>query len=102
MATLWNGQPFTCSNARYHTDTSKGFPHGVGRAGGSYFDTAVIQAPDGYSLWMEYVVDGHGPGAWQPSPIWLMWYDPQGNPTISQSATFDLSMVREIVTRFIV
>jgi hypothetical protein len=55
----------------------------------------------GITLWAEYVVDKAGPGKWNGSPLWLMWYDQDGNPTISESATFDLSHLRRMLMRFI-
>lgn len=97
----WNNHPFTCSNARYRTDTFRGYPHGPDQAGGSVFPAAVFRDQDGYTLWLEYVMDSQGAAEFQaePSWLWLMWYDPMGEPTISQSATFDLAMLREIVSR---
>ncbi len=101
MAKTWNG-PFTSGNARFHTDTDRGHPHGIDQAKGSYFPDPVKLNSDGYSLWLEYVSDNLGPGGWSPTPLWLMWYDPEGNPTIAHSATFDISMVRDVVGRLIV
>jgi len=102
MPNRHKGQPFTCSNARYHTDDTQGHPHGDGNARGSVLDGPVCDdKANGVSLWLEYVKDGHGVGGWNPDPLWLMWYDMDGNPTISQSATFDLSHLREMIGRFI-
>lgn len=97
----WNSQPFTCANARYRTDTSRGYPHGPSQAAGSVFPSAVFRDQDGYTLWLEYVTDNDETAERQPEPswLWLMWYAPLGDPTISQRATFDLPMLREIVSR---
>lgn len=50
---------------------------------------------DGYSLWLEYVVDRSG--GWEP--FWFMWYDSDGNPTIPMSGVFDRSQIQEMVAR---
>ncbi len=101
MAKTWQG-PFTSGNARFHTDIDQGHPHGTDQVKGSFFPHPIKLNPDGYSLWLEYVSDRDGPGGWSPAPLWFMWYDPKGNPTITHSATFDISMIRDIVGRFIV
>jgi len=101
MAKTWQG-PFTSGNARFHTDIDQGYPHGTDQAKGSFFPHPIKLNADGYSLWPEYVSDSHGPGGWSPAPLWFMWYDAKGNPTITHSATFDISMIRDIVERFIV
>ncbi|MEQ6335427.1 hypothetical protein [Sphingobium sp. MK2] len=93
---------YICKNARYSTDDSKGFCHGEGQPRGSVFPKALCTNEDGASLWLEYVKDLHGSGGWAGNPLWLMWYDVNGKPTISHSATFDLSHMREILSRFIV
>ena len=77
-----NGQAYTCSNSRYHTNTDKGSPHGVGNALGSVFPQALVNT--GYSLWLEHVLGPDG-----EEVFWLMWYDQQGSPTIPLSGIFD-------------
>lgn len=89
-----DGIPFTCANARFRTDVTKGFPHGLNQARGSVFDSPLMDAA-GYSLWLEYIVDRDG--GWEP--FWLMWYDADGNPTIPMSGAFDQTQMREMVAK---
>lgn len=96
-----NGEPFTCSNRRFYTDTAKGKPHGYNsdgcpRAGGSVFDEALLDN-GGYSLWLECVWDKDEGN----NVLWLMWYDQHGSPTIPASGVFGLDDMREIGRRLI-
>jgi len=84
-----NGQAFTCANRRFQTNISKGHPHGVGNAGGSVFAQALVNS--GYSLWLEYVSGKDG-----EEMFWLMWYDPDGSPTIPLSGVFEAPDIQEI------
>ncbi len=95
MSRWWiDGRPYTCRNKRFQTDLSNGEPHGVGNAAGSVFDEPLIES-DGYSLWLEYVVD-HKFG---DKCFWLMWYDVNGEPTIPLSGIFNLDQLREMNSR---
>ncbi len=89
-----NDTPYTCRNSRFWTDITKGFRHGSNPVRGSVFDGPLV-ASDGYSLWLEYVVDRDG--GWEP--FWLMWYDADGSPTIPMSGAFDQSQMREMVAK---
>lgn len=80
-----DGQPFTCCNRGYGTDTKRGKPHGRGRAKGSVLPKPVLKNDNGTTLWLEHVTGKReGPGL-----FWLMWYDRAGTPTISGSGVFD-------------
>lgn len=90
MSKWWiNGQPYTCRNARFQTDVTRGKPHGAAPACGSVFDAPLVNN-GGYSLWLEYVEDHKNGG----SMFWLMWYDGQGSPTIPASGVFDDGQLR--------
>ena len=89
------GQAYTCENRKFHTDTNAGHPHGPNQAKGSVFTTPLYQAPT-HSLWLEYLVDKDA-GNWEP--MWFMWYDGNGDPTIPASGAFDKSSLNDIVAR---
>lgn len=93
--------PFTCANARFGTDTARGYPHGMGQPAGSVLQGPITDDGNGGTLWLEYVIDSHGPGGWQTEPLWLMLYDRNGSPTIKQSATFDRSSLQTIAAELI-
>lgn len=93
--------PWICSNARYATDTTQGYPHGPGNPEGSYFPTHIAENDDGGTLWLEYITDNSVSAAWSSPPLWLMWYDVNGNATIKHSAAFELRHIGEIVSRII-
>ncbi len=86
-----NGQPYTCRNARYQTDVTRGKSHGAGHASGSVFDAPLVNTGQ-YSLWLEYVQD-HKYGG---DCFWLMWYDGNGRPTIPASGVFDAGQLRSM------
>ncbi len=100
---LVNDLPFSCSNDRFETDINhkKGKRHGSSLTGGAVFTKPLTVNDSGLTLWLEYVVDKSGPGKWSGSPLWFMWYDQDGNPTNSESATFDISHIKRMMTRFI-
>ena len=83
-----NDQPFTCHNRNYQTDIRRGYPHGVGNAKGSVFPDALVNT--GHSLWLEYVTGV------EDEVFWLMWYDPNGSPTIPLSGIFHSQDIQTI------
>lgn len=89
-----DGQAFTCSNRWFETNVAKeeGYPHGPGQAGGSVFPEALITTEKGYSLWLAHVTDKRE----GPDTFWLMWYDPDGSPTIPFSAVINAAEIQEI------
>ena len=87
------GKPFTCQNAHFETDTSKGERHHRAEAKGSVFTTPLVSS--GYTLWLEYVRDKKG----GPDVFWLMWYDAEGVPTIPMSGIMSLEQVRSMTAR---
>lgn len=93
----FSGHPYTCQNAKFHTNIRKGFPHGSAQAGGSVFDQPLL--PGNYSLWLEYVVENSGLPAQssQNDLYWLMWYDQNGDPLLPASAVLTKANLREMV-----
>ena len=87
---------YTCENARFKTDITQGYPHGpqAGAARGSVYADALLQS-NGWSLWLEYVADKRG-GA---GVFWLMWYEPNGKPTMPMSAVFSRADFEEMIGR---
>lgn len=88
----YQGLPFSCVNprGRFRTDTGGqrgGYSHAPHSATlGSALPGPLIVIPDGSSLWLEHVIDSRD--GWDP--LWLMWYDKQGNPRLTMSGVFDL------------
>lgn len=77
--------PFSCENRRYRTNISKGESHSpLSQTRGSVFAAPLIQH-DGYSLWLEHVEERET----GTELYWLMWYGPEGIPTIPMSGVFD-------------
>lgn len=89
------GKEFTCSNKRFHTDITKGERHGLRKARGSVFPQPLVSSDSGYTLWLEYVVDKKEKG----ETFWLMWYDPNGSPTIPMSSVISADKIREMTSR---
>jgi hypothetical protein len=76
---------YTCENVAYKTDTRKGKPHGKGFALGSVFGEPLAGTKgEGYSLWLEHVVQKK---SLDTGLYWLMWYK-NGIPTIPMSGVF--------------
>src|SRR5438270_3352648 len=90
---------YTCTNRRFRTDINKGERHGQhSRNRGSVFDRPLADH-DGYSLWMEHVIDESG-----HEYYWLMWYDPAGKPTIPLSGILsreDIANIQRLFVNFI-
>ncbi len=87
---------FTCSNRLFETDINKGKPHGVGQGGvahalGSVFDAPLV-SHGGYTLWLEHAINRKD----QSEKYWLMWYDPNGIPTIPLSSVMDRADIQEM------
>jgi hypothetical protein len=89
-----NGVPFTCSNSRYNTNIEKGKPHGRGEARGSVFDKPLVSS-NGYTLWLEHVIDRK----YDRETLWLMWYKPDGTPTIPMSGEIPADQVKAMASR---
>lgn len=76
--------PFTCSNNGYMTDVSAGYPHHEGEQHrGNAIHGAVYEEEGENSLWLEHVVRDDNP---RDRTLWLMWYTPDGRPTIPGGA----------------
>lgn len=97
-----NGQrlAFTCENRRYRTNIKKGEPHSPqSQTQGSVFPSALVNH-DGWSLWLEHVEEKHVEEIGTPAEVyWLMWYDPDGRPTIPLSGVFDRTELSAFVGR---
>jgi hypothetical protein len=89
-----NGAAYTCENLRYGTNTGKGYAHGPSQASGSVFAQPLV-IHNGYSLWLEHVTEK----ATSAETFWLMWYDPNGSPTIPLSGVFDAPDIQEMASR---
>lgn len=92
------GQAFTCSNRRFYTNTAKGKRHGRGRAAGSVFGQPLVSS-NGYTLWLEHVIERVKGRAQGKETFWLMWYDPDGSPTIPMSGVISVDQVKEMASR---
>jgi hypothetical protein len=90
-----NGQrlPFTCQNHRYRTNINKGEAHSpMSQNRGSVFPAPLVNH-DGWSLWLEHVEEiGNAAEVY-----WLMWYGPDGRPTIPLSGVFDRAELSSLV-----
>ena len=75
-----NFQNFTCRNAKFSTNTSKGAAHGKAHAKGNALAGPLVEH-DGYTLWLEHVIDHENPSN---ERYWLMWYQ-DGIPKIPMS-----------------
>jgi hypothetical protein len=88
----------------FRTDIDAGFPHApYSPARGSVFPDALhVDGPNdpanGFSLWLEYVVDLHH----GRDMFWLMWYDPKGCPVTPASAVISRESLRKLVCGFVV
>lgn len=97
-----NGTPvlFSCENRRFRTNLLKGFSHmPYSETPGSVLQNSLIDS-NGYTLWLEHVIDK----ASNEEIYWLMWYDPDGKPTIPMSGVFgkvDLEQMVAQLTRFV-
>lgn len=87
--------PFTCENSRFKTNIGhpQSYTHGQrGAAKGSVLPEPLI-THDEYTLWLEHV--------WAINDeyecYWLMWYDPEGKPTISGSGVFTKEGLQEML-----
>ena len=92
---------YTCLNARFKTDISKGHPHGAhSDSRGSVF-TEPLADHNGDSLWLEHVCDHkHN----ESDFYWLMWYDSQGRPNMTMSGILnkaDLTRMQGLFAGFI-
>ena len=82
---------YSCGNSRYRTNLSKGLAHGNSPTLGSVFDAPLVDH-SGYTLWLEHVVDIQS----GEEVYWLMWYDPDGVPTIPMSGILNKEELAEM------
>lgn len=93
MARKHQNQPFSCENARFHTNLLKGVPHGPGQCNGSVFNAPLVNNPP-FTLWLEYVIDKTNGN----EVFWFMWYK-GGHPTIPASGIFDEYELKDMIAR---
>lgn len=78
---------FSCENRAYKTDIGAGQIHGANsNTRGSVTGQPLVQTSDGATLWLEHVEEVRNPSQ---KCYWLMWYKPDGIPTIPLSGVFD-------------
>jgi hypothetical protein len=82
---------YTCKNRRFWTDTRMGYAHGKCATLGSVFAGPLARNDSGYSLWLEHVTNLDGDPFY-----WLMWYDPEGCPTIPLSGIMDRNHIADM------
>lgn len=88
---------FSCQNKRFRTDVLRGFRHRPSATRGSVVPNPLIRS-DGFSLWLEHLVEFQPSGAdW----YWLMWYAPDGRPTIPLSGVFKRSELAGMVEQLL-
>ncbi len=92
-----NGEPqdFSCFNRRFQTDISRGFAHGWSQTRGSVVEGPLAGQQGEYSLWLEHVANRDDPA--ETDIYWLMWYDPEGNPTIPLSGILHREELADMV-----
>lgn len=92
--------PYSCENRRYITNIEKGFPHQPSSSTrGSVLEASLMES-EGYSLWLEHAMEKET----RQEVYWLMWYSPEGKPTIPFSGVFskeDLENMLGKLARFV-
>jgi hypothetical protein len=92
---------YTCENYRFKTDVTQGSSHGTrSPSRGSFFDEPLVENGDGYTLWLEHVVEKPT----QELYYWLMWYDRTGRPTVTMSSIMDrtdIGNMARLLTSFV-
>jgi hypothetical protein len=86
---------FTCTNRGFETNLQKGKTHARRRAKGSVFRSPLVTTDDRYTLWLEHAINQRT----RQQTYWLMWYDPNGVPTIPASSVIDATEIRELGKR---
>lgn len=92
-----NPIPYSCQNRRFQTDIRRGYPHAPSGTLGSAVPEPLVRS-EGYTLWLEHVNERADENAdW----YWLMWYDPEGLPTIPLSGVFDRQQLAGMVEQLL-
>ena len=90
-----NRLDYTCENRAFTTNTGLGFAHDPFSTNlGSVLDAPLLIS-NGYSLWLEHVLEKSS----NSELFWLMWYDPNGWPTIPLSGVFGKSDLELMIGR---
>ena len=85
---------YSCQNYGYRTDAATGRPHSSHSTTlGSVTGQPLVQTSEGATLWLEHVEESKNPSQ---KCYWLMWYDPNGMPTIPLSGVFDRSELGQL------
>jgi hypothetical protein len=78
---------YSCENYGYRTDIGNGQPHSSYAATrGSVTGQPLVRTSQGATLWIEHVEEVKNS---TQKCYWLMWYDPDGKPTIPLSGVLD-------------
>jgi len=92
---------FSCGNRRFKTNIRLGYSHSpFAKVKGSVLKVPLVNSAEGYTLWLEHVVDKES----DEKLYWLMWYGPDGIPTIPLSGVFskdDLATMLERMIQFV-
>ena len=84
-------------DGKFRTAIIKGLPHGQHATRGTVTGVPLIHGQDS-SLWLEHVESSDGgSGEW----YWLMWYTPDGWPTIPASSIFEKADFEEMTRQLI-
>lgn len=87
--------PFTCENRKYRTDITRGYAHDQNHNHlGSVTQEAIYDDGNGYTLWLEYVINVRNPN---DRCMWFMWYDDNGLSTMPMSSVIDEADINEVI-----
>lgn len=86
---------YTCSNRRFQTNWKKGEPHSpYSEVKGSVFPEPLVEH-EKWTLWLEHVVQRDT----EDECYWLMWYKPDGEPTIPLSGVLYRDDLKQIADK---
>ena len=89
-------QNFTCRNQRFQTDIITGFAHSDSTVLGSALPGPLAES-EGFTLWLEHVIDTRFPENNQKGLFWLMWYQ-DGIPIIPMSGVLTADDIRRMTS----
>jgi hypothetical protein len=92
-----NPVDFSCRNRKFQTNIERGFADTPSQTRGSAIPAPLVQN-NGWTLWLEYVSELEDPDTtW----FWLMWYAPDGLPTIPLSGVFDRNHLADMIRQLV-
>jgi len=83
----------TCKNTRFHTDTTKGYPHFSNQTHLGSVTSAPLYDDGDSSLFLEYVLDTKN----NKSVYWFMWYNGNGIPAVTMSSVIDEADIAQVI-----